>query len=251
MALTTRAKSGIALALAYLLALALACLLAGTAGLAQRGGAQQPSPGEERVTDADGFPDVDWGHWRKVNPDVIGWLTVPGTGIDLPVVQAHAEEPQFYLDHDVTGRWNFTGCPYLDASCAEGGLLGSDNAVVFGHNMDMEPEMFGELDGFADEGWAQEHGLVLLQTPEAKVVMKAVAADIVPGWEALKRTEFSSEADFLEWWGQRFQDADVKLADAAGRGRIVTLVTCSYNYWSENERTLVYCKPVLSAERSS
>ena len=34
-------------------------------------------------TAASEWPDVDWDYWRQVNPDVIGWITIPGTSVNL------------------------------------------------------------------------------------------------------------------------------------------------------------------------
>ncbi len=78
---------------------------------------------------------IDWAYWLSVNPDVIGWITVPGTGIDMPIVQAGARSPIYYLTHDVYGSWNCHGIPCLSWACAQGGLLGSGNALVFGHHL--------------------------------------------------------------------------------------------------------------------
>ncbi|MEI3232096.1 MAG: hypothetical protein V8S24_13235, partial [Gordonibacter pamelaeae] len=34
---------------------------------------------------------IDWAYWTSVNPDVIGWIEVPGTSIDGPIAQAPIE----------------------------------------------------------------------------------------------------------------------------------------------------------------
>lgn len=64
--------------------------------------AGNPSPGgEAREVSLDpyGFPEVDWDYWKSVNPDVIGWVTVPGTNIDSPIVQAHSDAPECHPHH--------------------------------------------------------------------------------------------------------------------------------------------------------
>ncbi len=96
-----------------------------------------PSPisgGTGRDGEDDGFPVVDWDYWLSVNPDIVAWVSVPGTEIDYPVVQASADDPTFYLDHDVYHGWNPYGCPYLDAGCAERGI-DSPLALMFAHHM--------------------------------------------------------------------------------------------------------------------
>ena len=36
-----------------------------------------------------------------MNGDVIGWITVPGTDNNHPILQAHASDPDYYLHHDI------------------------------------------------------------------------------------------------------------------------------------------------------
>ena len=118
-------------------------------------GASFPT-GEDAASEAadDSFPIVDWAYWQGVNPDVIGWITVPGTTINSPIVQAPTDSPDFYLSHDVYGNYNIYGAIYLDAECAEAGL-NSRNAVILGHhsgNLDAAP--FGVIQEYVDKSFA-------------------------------------------------------------------------------------------------
>lgn len=197
------------------------------------------------------FPDVDWEAWRAINPDVIGWISIPGTPVDYPIVQAPADDPTYYLKHDVYRKPNFMGCPYLDADCAEGGLFGSTNAVVFGHNLGFgDTSMFNAVASYTDASFAREHCRVLLQTPDERREFEVQAADCIGGWEAQKRTRFESEADFSQWYADRLVESDMRLTDEAVASPIVTLCTCSYNRWADNERTVVYAAPI-GAEKSA
>lgn len=136
-----KAKSRIALALAAALALWAVGALSSMAWLAERATNLDPDPNgveaigseDEAAGENDGPGGVDWGYWQSVNPDIIGWVAVPGTGIDYPIVQAHEGDPDHYLRYDVYGGWNYHGVPYLHWKCADDGLLGAGNALVFGH----------------------------------------------------------------------------------------------------------------------
>ena len=37
---------------------------------------------------SDGAPTVDWEFWLSVNPDIVAWVSVPGTDIDYPTSTA-------------------------------------------------------------------------------------------------------------------------------------------------------------------
>lgn len=176
---------------------------------------------------------------------------IPGTPVDYPIVQAPADDPTYYLKHDVYRKPNFMGCPYLDADCAEGGLFGSTNAVVFGHNLGFgDTSMFNAVASYTDASFAREHCRVLLQTPDERREFEVQAADCIGGWEAQKRTRFESEADFSQWYADRLVESDMRLTDEAVASPIVTLCTCSYNRWADNERTVVYAAPI-GAEKSA
>lgn len=243
----TRAR--IALAFSGVCVLALAVGFGVLAFLHGRAASVSPVPDAQAIEDAptadgSGFPDVDWEAWRAINPDVIGWITIPGTPVDYPIVQAPADDPTYYLKHDVYRKPNYMGCPYLDADCAEGGLLGSANAVVFGHNLGFgDTSMFNAVASYTDASFAQEHRRVLLQTPDGRREFEVQAADFIGGWEAQKRTRFDGEADFGQWYADRLTESDMRLTDEVVDSPIVTLCTCSYNRWADNERTVVYAAP--------
>lgn len=246
-----RAKARIALALAAALAVGAVGTLASMAWLTQRATGFDPNPngavvggiGREAAGEGGGIAAVDWDYWQGVNPDVIGWVTVPGTDIDCPIVQAHEDDPDRYLRYDVYGGWNYHGAPYLHWKCGEGGLLCSGNALVFGHHLN-DGTMFSALAGFSDRGYAEGHSPIILQTPGGDAELKVLAVDVVDADCEGAKLEFSSDAEHAEWLGQAVASADLSLVgedfDFESARNVVTLCTCSYNRW-RNERTLVIC----------
>ena len=206
-----------------------------------------PSPNDRPATvDAGRFPEVDWEYWQGVNPAVIGWITIPETPVNYPIVQAPREDPTFYLTHDVYGNWNFAGCPYLDAECTESGLLGSENAVVFGHNLGLhDTSQFATLSRYVDAAFAEQHATALLQTPDAKCTLRIQGAACIPGWSATKRVDFADEEDFQTWIDQRLEECDYLVAEHGKPTRVVTLCTCSYNFW-DDERTIIDAAPLAN-----
>lgn len=234
-------RAMVALSLAALILLATCAWTLTTLGMYQRADAAQASPSSEvQVSDETGFPEVDWDWWQEVNPDVVGWVTVPGTGIDHPIVAASADDPGRYLKTDVYGKRNAAGAVYLDAEC-DAGLFGSPNAVLNAHHISIgEDSMFADLAKYSDAEYASGRTTVLLQTPDAKRVYEIVAADVINGAEAAKVTDFANEAELSSWLESAVLASDVRLtSDTDSPGHCLTLATCSYNYW-DDERTLVY-----------
>ena len=188
--------------------------------------------------DGDGFPEVDWDYWLSINPDIVGWITIPGTSINNPVVQAHADSPDYYLSHDVYGNYNVFGAIFLDAECEERGLS-SQNAVILGHHFGSDGVAFGVIANYSDRSFASDHATVLLQTPGSKMKYSVRFAEIVNGNEPNKRTSFADDADFRSWYDSSRESAAMVLDADTAPDKTVSLVTCSYNIWVDNERTVV------------
>lgn len=202
-----------------------------------------PSPVSESICEGgedDDFPTVDWGYWLSVNPDIVAWVSVPGTDIDYPVVQARADDPTFYLDHDVYRGWNPYGCPYLDAGCAERGI-DSPLAIMFAHHMN-DGSMFSAFASYSDRGFAAAHDEVLVQTPEKKISLEVIAVDVVDSDNEYKRLEFADNEEFGSWLEGLLAEADVVLDEGAQAESVKAFCTCSYGRWDGHERTIVYAR---------
>lgn len=196
----------------------------------------------EKETTSSGKPegalDVDWDYWRAANPAIVGWISIPGTSVSQPIVQAPADEPDRYLSIDVYGDRNAWGAVYLDASCIDG-LIGSSNAIVYGHHT-RDNTMFSELAHYTDALWAHAHDDVIIQTPEGVHRYRVRFASVLDGNEQRERTSFSNADAFERWYEGELKNATVIVDGAARPQQTISLVTCSYHRF-ENERTVVVC----------
>lgn len=238
-------------ALAFLLAASALGVWAWVGSMNERASGVSPSPaaqehdGTDDPFDSEGFAIVDWEYWQSRNPAIIGWVNVPGTDISQPICQADGSDPDYWNSHDAYGRYNLMGCPFLHADC-QGGLTGSANCVVQGHNVSGAGSgMFTDFSEFADEGFANEHAKVLLQTPTAKMELAAFAVEVVPnaGSDDSLRTSFDSDTDFQRYVAERVAASAVRIGGAPS-SQMWTFSTCSYLLTPENERTVVHCKLV-------
>lgn len=116
---------------------------------------------------------------EQVNPEIVGWLQVPGTDIDQPVVQTYNNSKYMRLDY--TGKYSFQGCYWVDYECRVGNrTTESRNTIIYGHNtavVEDDPNGldFAQLLRFADEDFATSHPYIFFSTGEEDMVWEIFA----------------------------------------------------------------------------
>lgn len=169
---------------------------------------------------------LDWESLQAQYPDVKGWLTIPGTCVDYPVMQSSAQDPEKYLRRNYDMEWRMAGSLFFQYDCTPD----SPNLVVFGHNM-TDGSMFAVLKKMLDEEYRREHPVIILQTRIGVSVYQVVTARTTDTTQlAFNRTQFTGEDDFLSF--AESMGVQVKPGD-----RLLNLVTCAYDW--EDARTVV------------
>lgn len=105
------------------------------------------------------------------NGDFVGWLTIEESKIDYPVMKAAEEDPEFYLHRDFDGKDSSSGCLFIGAGCD----ADLESFVIYGHKMNND-SMFGTLDSYSEDAFAQEHSEIKFSTPEGELVYRVFAS---------------------------------------------------------------------------
>ena len=71
--------------------------------------------GAKMIGRAQRWPEVDFSAPAEVNPDVAGWIRMPGTPIDYPVA-ASREDESYYLSHNFSGEESLHGAAFEAAN---------------------------------------------------------------------------------------------------------------------------------------
>lgn len=110
----------------------------------------QPEQATDPVVQA--LMEVDLDALREVNPDVAGWLYIPGTEISYPILQG--ADNDYYLKHTWEKKWNGGGSIFLDWRCSRD--FGSFNTIIYGHQMN-NGTMFASLHLYEDQDFWREY----------------------------------------------------------------------------------------------
>ena len=130
----------------------------------------------------------DWSHGMlALNPDYVGWLTIPGTNIDGPVVQG--EDNTEYLRTDFYGESASAGTFFMDELVD----MGSDgNRIIYGHLMN-DGTMFAQLARYKEKAFLEENPYILLETAEGTQYYQLFAGMVVSGTDFPVRTWLTSQ----------------------------------------------------------
>ena len=171
----------------------------------------------------------------EVNKDTVAWVSVPGSNIDDPVVQA--ADNDYYLRRNAQGQDEYTGCVFADYEVDFEDL--SKNIVLYGHTFsDGVTGDFAELANYSDEKWAAEHDTILLYLPDETLTFQVYAAGPVSIDESdlpIRPEITATELGALLRYVSLHSDIAVQEPEQAPE-QVLTLVTCNDN---SNERYLV------------
>ena len=179
------------------------------------------------------------------NKKLIGWLKIDDTLIDYPVMQTSDNE--YYLDHNYNQEYDKNGSLFLDCNCTA--YPKSTNLIIYGHHM-KSGQMFGGLQKYAKESYAQKHSTIQFDTIYEKGTYQVMYVfrsqvynenDIV--FKYYQFIEANSEEEFNSY--MREMEA-VSLYDtgvtASFGDSILTLSTCDYS--QEDGRFVVVAKKI-------
>lgn len=210
--------------------------------------AGDPVPSVDPASSEEALPppppiQVDFDALCAQNEDVVAWIYCPDTPINYPVVQS--SDNAYYLHRLLDGRKNAAGTLFMDYRNAED--LSDWNSVIYGHNMNND-SMFGSLQDYRDQAYADAHPEIFLLTPEKNYTITVLAGFVTPSDTALYNALSPDEEEqsrLIEGW---LESSDFSSGiEPAPEDRFVTLSTCSYAY-SDARYVLV---GVLNELRSS
>lgn len=96
----------------------------------------------------------------KQNADFVGWLTIPDSEVNYPVMHT-PKNPEKYLRKNFNGKYSMSGVPFVDYRCK----LDSGNIIIYGHNMNNNT-MFAHLVNYLNNDYKNSHQTILFQTKE-------------------------------------------------------------------------------------
>jgi len=167
-------------------------------------------------------------------PDAVGWLYIPDTAINYPIMQS--DDNDYYLSHAYDGSYLKAGSVFLDHRC-ENRFMNPIN-IVYGHNM-RNGSMFAGVVNFADPAYLDSHRYGWLSTPETVYRVDFFSCAKADWHDELYDGSLSA-AD----WIPHVENLSVvcREMEYSENDRFISLSTCSYEF--QNARTILTGKLV-------
>lgn len=179
-----------------------------------------------------------------INPDVVGWISIPGTTVDYPVVQSK-DRTDYYLYRDFYGQDASRGCIYAREQCDI--FKPSDNIVMYGHMM-KDGTMFADLANYTSKEYWQTHQTIQFDTLRARNTYQIICvfrttASAGEGFPYHLFVDAEYDSDLDDFWNNCRKHAyyDTGLSPRYG-DKLITLSTCEYT--QVNGRLVVVAKRI-------
>lgn len=169
-----------------------------------------------------------------INPELVGWIKIAGTNLDVQVVQSNDNNK--YLKTDFYGKKSRYGCPYLDYRNDAKYL--SDNNIIYGHHMS-DGLMFSNLDKYKTIEGYKESPIIQYDTIYQTYNFKIIAAfisnslpeddnDYVFNYTV---NDFSSDDSFMKFVEEIKKRSIFNTnVNVLPDDKLLTLSTCSYEF---------------------
>ena len=181
---------------------------------------------------------------KNENPDYVGWIRLPDTRIDYPVVDRESD-PEYYLHRAFDGSKSFGGTPFL----GEASGVDTKCLIIYGHNM-KNGSIFGTLDSYKKADYWKEHPIVRFYVdgePRTYEVFAAVETQVLyEDEDGFRYYRYDGdipeeEYDELVTWLRGHSDYDTEIVPEY-EDQILMLSTCSYH--TKNGRFVVAARRV-------
>lgn len=148
---------------------------------------------------------IDFEALQKQNPDIFAWLYIPGTGIDVPVLQSGIRD-DFYEDHTLDGSESDAGAPYTEMANLMN--MCDFNTIIHGKDRS-DTDFFAGLHSFENPEFFAEHELFYIYLPDNVLTYAVVAAYYDEPSDILRRYDYTTWQGCEDFLNQMYDSREM------------------------------------------
>ncbi len=181
---------------------------------------------------------------KRLNSDVWGWISVPGTPIEYPIM--YSGDNEYYLEKTLTKEYSKNGSIFADGR-TEAALEDNRNLIIYGHNIaevaGVSPkDKFAHLIDFTREELFA-NGTVIVSTLDGIYTYEMFSIYPTVSSYNYIRTYFPTDQSFLAFADTCDRKSMYhKDIDFLANDKMLTLSTCTN--MRDNKRWAIHCRLV-------
>lgn len=143
---------------------------------------------------------IDFNQLRETNPEVIGWIYIPETQIDYPILQS--EDDEKYLTTDLKGNESEAGSIYIEKY--NNADFSDPVTLMYGHTVFGDDEqkleaMFSDLHLYENPDFLAAHPYIYIYTPQKTMKFQVFSAVTFDDRYILGNYQFRDPEDFQDY----------------------------------------------------
>lgn len=177
---------------------------------------------------------VDFTKLQKQNKDVIGWIYIPDTTIDEPILKGANNDT--YLRTGINRKYNVAGCVFIDEINSKD--LNDDNTIIYGHNM-KNGSRFHDLRYFIKQDYFSSHPKTYIYLPDGSVnVYQNYASASMNAESEL----YAKGIDYSQYTKQVIQESSVHTDVDSTQQPLIMLSTCQNSVGESLDRYVLFAR---------
>ncbi len=141
----------------------------------------------------------------SLNPDIFAWLYVPGTDIDLPLLQSGIAD-DYYATHTPDGAAGAAGAAYTEMANLMN--MCDFNTIIHGKD-DKEGDIFYQLHQFENPEFFDSHDSFIIYLPDNRLTYTVFTAYYDEDSDILRRYDYTTYAGCIDYLEDMYGARDV------------------------------------------
>ncbi len=200
------------------------------------------------------------------NTDIKGWITIPNSRVNHPVVQTTNND--YYLDHDFGGNVNRYGVPFIDYRCSfgrndDGTTRLSTNTILYGHNGANGKVFCDAKNYFSSLTFYKGAPVITFDTVYEESKWKVIGAFLTTGADDGDGYFFdyhnfinAKSKEHFDWFIRQVRSRSVlnipdSVVDVIYGDQLLTLSTCSQQKDLKDGRVVIVARKVRPGESTT
>lgn len=168
------------------------------------------------------FKTIDFNGLTSLNSDIIGWILLPGTTIDYPIV--HSQDNKEYLKLTFQKEYSSSGSIFVDKNNKND--FSDYNTIIYGHNM-KNGTMFKLLKEYKNQEFYSENNYFQIYTLNNSNNYKIISCYHTRYDTDTYQLDFNTKDDYVKWLEKIASQSLYPVEDYDTDKNTITLSTCS------------------------